>query len=173
MKVKTDIGFLLNDNEHRFIKQKEPIMLQVQEDIENKKQMHFLMEGFPVGLKQYKEEFPRFPKAFSIPVEMGEFTIFPDIITKPYIMVSEMVYEVMRMYCVELPRRNVFLADQKSNQFKLYKLFYPEETIQDVYQDFRLRQVSEGVLHCEVSLAFAESMLRRGARGITLTEGRD
>lgn len=144
-------------------------MFLVQTDQSVVNAINFLNAGIiPKKPEIYKKKFHTLPNTFMLPVRMGEFTIFPDIFTVPYPMVSEMVMEVMRLYRVEPFFRKVTLSDENSEQYKTYFLLYIDEESKTLFQDFVLRRTPEGAVNCIVSLDFAESILRRGAHGIAM-----
>lgn len=127
-------------------------------------------EIIPKSLDAYIKQFYSLPDTLTLSVEMKENTVFPDIFLKPYPMVSEMVMRVMRMYRVELYHRRVVLAVRNSKEYKRYFLLYIDEKTVPLFRDFELKRSSKESVKCIISLDFAESILKRNARGIELTE---
>lgn len=133
--------------------------------------IHILNTGMlPKNLDQLKNEFYKLPKVIILPVRLHEFTTLPDILLKPYPMVSDMVLNVMRMYRIEPFTRSIILSEENSKHFKTYFLLYPDEDTVSLFQDFVLKRTSKDTMDCIISLDFAESILNRGAQGIELRE---
>lgn len=146
-------------------------MLCIQTDRRILKEIQFLDTTIlPRTLELYQKQFYQLPDIFSLPVRMGEFTVFPDLITKPYPMVSEMIMQVMEMYRIILFYRKVLLTDDRNGQHQMYYLLCPDKKIISLFRDFALKEISGESFQCTISLAFAESILRRNAHGIELLE---
>lgn len=145
-------------------------MFQVKEDTRIMNQIHFTDTSFlPRTLELYKENFYKLPDTVAFSVQMGEFTPFPDIILSPCPLVSEMVMKVMQMYRVEFFYRRAILVERKSLESEPYYLLDLEQEAERLYRDFVLKELDDSV-QCFLSLDFAESILRRGAKGIILKE---
>ena len=125
---------------------------------------------FSFGYKSYEKEFSNLPHTFMMAVQMGEYAIFPDIFSQPYLMVSEMVMQVMKLYQMEPFYRKVILSDENSEQYKAYFLLYFDRQAVLLHRDFIYEWTPEYKINCMISLDFAESILRRGAQGIQLKE---
>ena len=67
-------------------------------------------------------ELYRIPKRIVLPVEIKEYIPYPDMITEPVLMVSELVYKVIKMYGEMVYTRDVILTDHKSCENKRYYL---------------------------------------------------
>ncbi len=146
-------------------------MFKVQTDDNVLKRFRFpAAELFSHRTDLYKKEFVKLPKTLMLTVEMGGFAIFPDIFTYPYPMVSEMVKEVMSMYRVDPFFRKVILSDVDSDQYRNYYLIYIDEREESLFSDFQFGWTKERKVCCTISLDFAESILRRNALGIKLSE---
>ena len=59
---------------------------------------------------------------------------------------------------------------RNSKEYKWYFLLYIDEITVPLFRDFELRIDSQKKIKCTISLDFAESILRRGAKGIELME---
>ncbi len=124
----------------------------------------------PKNLDNYLKQFYQLPDILTLRVQMDENTAFPDIFLKPYPMVSDMVMQVMRMYRMEIFSRRVMITVRNSKEYKWYFLLYIDEITVPLFRDFELRIDSQKKIKCTISLDFAESILRRGAKGIELME---
>ena len=122
-----------------------------------------------MDVDKWGKEFYKFPDRVVIPVEAQENTRLPDLFLKPLPMVSEMMMEVMRFYQIEPFFRRVNLTDQNKKESERYFLIYMKEPEAVLFHDFVLKRMDH-TLCCHISLDFAESILRRGAYGISLQE---
>ena len=116
-------------------------------------------------------ELYRIPKRIVLPVEIKEYIPYPDMITEPVLMVSELVYKVIKMYGEMVYTRDVILTDHKSCENKRYYLVVFENTenkqwpIQECNIFFRNLN---GIRTLFASIDLVESILRRGAVGLHL-----
>ena len=119
--------------------------------------------------------------------------MFPDVIEKPFLLVSKMFWDVSKMYEVPVRGKEMVLLDGANGFAEIYYMpVYPryhclsEETvfnndysvIQELILDkekikyvppvFEVAEVEKDYLICR--LDFIESILRRGAKGIKLAE---
>lgn len=126
----------------------------------------------PKNLDTYIKQFYSLPDSITLPVKLMENTVLPDLFLKPYPMVSEMVMQVMKMYRVEPFYRRVVITVPGSKEYKRYFLLYIDEKTASLYRDFELKRSSKETIKCTISIDFAESILRRNARGIELIEAK-
>lgn len=116
-------------------------------------------------------EFYKVPERSAFPVKIGEGIPFPDIITIPFLMVSELVYKVIKMYGDMIYTRDVILMDSVHDIYMRYYLVVFDNT-EDRGAPIPERNIFykniNGTKRLLVSLDFAESILRRGAIGIEL-----
>lgn len=146
-------------------------MFSVQADKEMVNRIDFYNTAvIPTNLDTYIKRFYALPDSVIIPIDMKEHAVFPDIFLKPYPMVSEIVMDVMRMYRVEPFFRRVILSARNRDEYKQYFLLYVDEKTIPLFRDFEIKRTSKNELTCIISLDFAESILRRGTRGIVLSE---
>ena len=126
-------------------------------------------------------------------MEENHDTLFPDVIEKPFLLVSKMFWDVSKMYEVPVRGKEMVLLDGANGFAEIYYMpVYPryhclsEETvfnndysvIQELILDkekikyvppvFEVAEVEKDYLICR--LDFIESILRRGAKGIKLAE---
>ncbi len=141
----------------------------IQTDKRLKAQIRFLgTKPVPGDLDVYCREFYRIPDLVTFVVDVGEYTVLPDIFVKPFPMVSEMVMEVMELYRIQLPFRRVVLSARNSGEYRRYFLVCPDEDTETIFRDFQLRRAGEDTIQCTASLDFVESILRRGGKGIEI-----
>lgn len=146
-------------------------MFLLQTDRAVREEIDFLNIGIiPKDADSYKQRFRTIPDNYMQPVRMKEYTIFPDVFTTPFPMVSDMVMDVMQIYRVEPFSKRMVLVDGEKNQYKTYHLLYIEKETISLYQDFVLNWKENGTVNFTISLDFAESILRRNAQGIGLKE---
>jgi len=148
-------------------------MFLVQTDKDMVNRIDFLNTAIiPTNLDTYMKRFYTLPDSMVIPIDMKENSVFPDILLRPYPMVSEMIMDVMRMYRVEPFFRKVLLSVRNSDEYKQYFLLYVDEKTISLFRDFEIKRKpdTKNGLNCIISLDFAESILRRGAQGIVLSE---
>lgn len=128
------------------------------------------LAGIPKNLDNYLKQFYQLPDILTLPIQLDENTVLPDIFLKPYPMVSDMVMQVMKMYRAEMFSRRVVLTVKNSKEYKRYFLLYIDEKTVSLFRDFELKRDSKETIKCTISLDFAESILRRDAKGIKLVE---
>lgn len=144
-------------------------LLQTDQTIINK--INILDTGIiPKNLDAYKKSFYTLPDVIVLQAHLDEYTPFPDVLLKPYPLVSEMVMHVMRMYRVHPFFRSVLLSKENTKEFKPYFLLYIDEDMRTLFRDFKIKRTSENTFNCIISLDFAESILIRDAQGIELIE---
>ncbi|MDR7810503.1 MAG: hypothetical protein RIN62_01405 [Lacrimispora sp.] len=139
-----------------------------------------------------KEHFYKLPKRNIISVTTTKDTIFPAIITSPYLLVSEVFRTVIEMFGDMVLAKDVVLVDSEKGCIKQYFMVVLEELAGEIVTEKNaggLRKTiiirSEGIPLKErnifmmeldrcrdivISLDFAESILRRKVQGICLEE---
>ena len=132
------------------------------------------------------------PEATLLSMESRTETIFPDILSTPGFLVSTMVCDVLKLYDPYFQYRRMLAIDKQARRKKLYFLpilpvcdcLLPESELNqdkskiirgvlDLEKTQRRPIVKLGGLtstHMAFRLDVVESMLRRGAKGIKLTE---
>ncbi len=138
-------------------------------------------------------ELGRLPERSLLYIEPDPETLFADILTAPFFMVSDMVWEVMGMYGLGRLSRQVILLDSVNRRAESYRMPQLQEC--RCLQEASVRNKNSGALEKIVvdgaqqealpavfrlageerdyvvgRLDFVESILRRGARGIRLEE---
>ena len=139
-----------------------------------------------------KEHFYKIPKRNIISVTTTKDTIFPAIITSPYLLVSEVFRSVIEMYGDMVLAKDVALVDSEKGYIKQYFMVVLEELAGEIVSGKNagvLKKTiilwSEGIPLKErnifmmeldrcrdivISLDFAESILRRNVQGICFEE---
>ncbi len=138
--------------------------------------------------------FPKLPEMQLFIIEPSENTIFTDIVLFPFLLVSPMVQEVIKMYQERCFFRTVILLDQLNKESRQYYLPVLDETsdiqlqriqyrdgmatpeIPDIQAEkvnpdrnlFWVRDLKKR--HIILSLDMAESLIRRGITGLGLCE---
>lgn len=119
------------------------------------------------------EELHRIPQRNDLSVKEENGCPLPDIITAPFLLVSEMVYQVLKMYGEEPYYRDVVIVNEGNQRHSHYYLLLLRSGEEDKniieYGSMFYKNVA-GKQEIIVNLDFAESILRRGAVGIWLQE---
>ena len=139
------------------------------------------------------DSFYKLPEGQLFIVEMTEKEIFTDFIMFPFLLISQRVMDVIKMYGDICYYRQVFLLDagsgnsesyylpvlDESKQIQLYdKEFEAGTCIRRLPEEEFAITVNKNIFwirdsltrHTIISMDFAESLLRRGATGIELKE---
>lgn len=138
--------------------------------------------------------FPKLPDMQLFIIEPSENTVFTDLILFPFLLVSPMVQEVIKMYRERCFFRKIILLDQINQESRLYYLPVLDETGDIQLQKIQYAngiQISETSditgerieldrnlfwvkdskkRHIILSLDMAESLIRRGIAGLGLNE---
>lgn len=139
-----------------------------------------------------KEGYDKIPKRTLLFIQPNKNTIFLDVVSSPFFLISEMVKDCVALYEPNLSYKEMILLDQKNSRTQSY--FHPmlreldclsnnavfnldhselktieldEEKIEDK-AIFRLAGVSKW--YVIVRLDLLESLLRRGAVGLSIQE---
>lgn len=138
--------------------------------------------------------FPNLPKVQQFVLEPFDNTMFTDVILFPFLLVSPMVQEVIKMYRERCFFCNVILIDQLKKESRMYYLPVLDETMdirlqkkqyingvcisenQEIWEEkleldrniFWVRD--SGKRHIVLSMDMAESLIRRGITGLSLCE---
>ena len=140
-----------------------------------------------------RKEMEKLPERTILLLEENKDTLFCDIVEKPFLLVSKMFWEISKMYEVPVRGKEMILLDGVNGFAEIYYMArYPtyeclsekavfnhdRSVIHEIVLDgkklkyvppvFTVSEVEKDYLICR--LDFVESILRRGARGIKLTE---
>lgn len=139
--------------------------------------------------------FPKLPERELFFIEPSENTLFTDIILFPFLLISPMVLDVIKMYREVCFHREIILLDQQSGLSKIYYLPVFDETrsvflVEKQYKNgislselpplgnskrihtdrniFWVRDTKKR--HIVISLDMVESLIRRNVTGLGLRE---
>ena len=119
------------------------------------------------------QDFYKTPRRCILTASIGENVPFPDIVIAPFLLLSNLMMDVVKLYGEPVYKRDVIIISEHNQQSKQYYL-----TMLETAGKGRIL-LEESNLFCMdiknqkeivVSQAFAESILRRGAVGIDLEE---
>lgn len=121
------------------------------------------------------------PRRKIIDITTNEKTFFTGVMLNPFIMFSEEVFKIIKMYEPAMNGRQIVLLDGENNFSKLYYI--------PIIEKVKVAKNSEGVIQVKkddlkylnifldddrvapiINLDIAESILKRGVRGIQLEE---
>jgi len=128
--------------------------------------------------------FPKLPKRQLFIIEPSEKTIYTDFILFPFLLLSFKVIDVIKMYREICFYRDVILLDQISGKSELYHLPVFDETDKLLVREKQDDQSGKEVKvdkhifwvrdsqkrHTIISLDLAESLFRRGVKGLGVRE---
>ena len=119
------------------------------------------------------QDFYKTPRRCILTASIGENVPFPDIVIAPFLLLSNLMMDVVKLYGEPVYKRDVIIISEHNQQSKQYYL-----TMLETAGKGRIL-LEESNLFCMdiknqkeivVSQDFAESILRRGAVGIDLEE---
>jgi hypothetical protein len=140
----------------------------------------------------YNSNFSKIPKRILLHIKPNKDTIFVDVITMPFLLVSKRIYEVLKKYEPNLPFKEIILLDKTYGKVEEY--FMPILEKKDCLSDKSEFNLDHSVLKravmdckkvedrciftfkngpsniCVIRMDLAESILRRGANGFMLDE---
>lgn len=139
------------------------------------------------------DQYPELPEQELFLLEPAEKVIFTDIILFPFLLVSPMIRDVIKMYHEICYFRQVLLLDQKHEKSEIYFLpvlsefnaiklveitygedgqaFHAQSSEKEVSINKNIFWVRDSVKrHTIISLDFAESLLRRNVIGLGIQE---
>jgi len=88
-----------------------------------------------------------------------------------YPLISERFREVLLLFDIEIFVKRVMLIDKESREMQSYYLLYTENLLNTDFNNFFrvVREENENIRFI-VNLDFAESLIRRGVKGIEFVE---
>lgn len=120
-----------------------------------------------------RQDFHKTPVRSVLSADLGENVPFPDIMLQPFLLMSDLIMDVAKMYGEPVYGRDVVVMNSHGQDSRHYHLVLPEamEDGHILWEEsnlftMRVNEKKEVV----ASLDFVESILRRGAVGITLQE---
>lgn len=119
------------------------------------------------------QDFYKTPRRCVLTASIGENVPFPDIVTAPFLLLSNLMMDVVKIYSEPIYKRDVIIINEQNLESKQYYLSMLESVGQGriLWEDSNLFYIDiENHKEIVVSQDFAESILRRGTIGIDLEE---
>ena len=131
----------------------------------------YTSEDIPRNIDALNERFYEMPREFVLEIEKTKEFIFPDLMMNVYPLISERFREVLLLFDIEIFVKRVMLIDKESREMQSYYLLYTENLLNTDFNNFFrvVREENENIGFI-VNLDFAESLIRRGVKGIEFVE---
>ena len=144
----------------------------IKENLENMRGIRiYTSENIPSNIDTLNERFYEMPREFVLEIEKTKEFIFPDLMMNVYPLISERFREVLLLFDIEIFVKRVVLIDKESREMQSYYLLYTENLLNTDFNNFfkAVREEDEKISFI-VNLDFAESLIRRGVKGIEFVE---
>ena len=144
----------------------------IKENLENIRGIRiYTLENIPSNIDALNERFYEMPREFVLEIEKTKEFIFPDLMMNVYPLISERFREVLLLFDIEIFVKRVVLIDKESREIQSYYLLYTENLLNTDFNNFFrvVREENENIGFI-VNLDFAESLIRRGVKGIEFVE---
>ena len=144
----------------------------IKENLENMRGIRiYTSENIPSNIDTLNERFYEMPREFVLEIEKTKEFIFPDLMMNVYPLISERFREVLLLFDIEIFVKRVVLIDKESREMQSYYLLYTENLLNTDFNNFFriVREENENIRFI-VNLDFAESLIRRGVKGIEFVE---
>ena len=144
----------------------------IKENLENMRGIRiYTSENIPSNIDTLNERFYEMPREFVLEIEKTKEFIFPDLMMNVYPLISERFREVLLLFDIEIFVKKVVLIDKESREMQSYYLLYTENLLNTDFNNFFrvVREENENIGFI-VNLDFAESLIRRGVKGIEFVE---
>lgn len=147
----------------------------IKENFENTRDIRiYTSDDIPRNIETLNERFYELPKELILEIEKTDAFIFPDLMMNTYPLISEKFREVLLLFDIEVFIKRVLLIDKNSRAIKSYYLLYTDNLLTaDFNKSFKAVRDKDEKIKFIVSLDFAESLIRRGVRGIEFIEVED
>lgn len=131
----------------------------------------YTSEDIPRNIDALNERFYEIPRELVLEIEKTNNFIFPDLMINVYPLISERFREVLLLFDIEIFVKRVVLIDKESREMQSYYLLYTENLLNTDFNNFFrvVREENENIGFI-VNLDFAESLIRRGVKGIKFVE---
>ncbi|WP_455035287.1 hypothetical protein [Lachnoanaerobaculum gingivalis] len=131
----------------------------------------YTSEDIPRNIDALNERFYEIPRELVLEIEKTNNFIFPDLMINVYPLISERFREVLLLFDIEIFVKRVVLIDKESREMQSYYLLYTENLLNTDFNNFFrvVREENENIGFI-VNLDFAESLIRRGVKGIEFVE---
>ena len=144
----------------------------IKENFENTRGIRiYTSKDIPSNIDALNERFYEMPREFVLEIEKTKEFIFPDLMMNVYPLISERFREVLLLFDIEIFVKRVVLIDKESREMQSYYLLYTENLLNTDFNNFFrvVREENENIGFI-VNLDFAESLIRRGVKGIEFVE---
>ena len=144
----------------------------IKENFENTRGIRiYTSENISRNIDALNERFYEMPREFVLEIEKTKEFIFPDLMMNVYPLISERFREVLLLFDIEIFVKRVVLIDKESREMQSYYLLYTENLLNTDFNNFFrvVREENENIRFI-VNLDFAESLIRRGVKGIEFVE---
>ena len=144
----------------------------IKENLENTRGIRiYTLEDIPRNIDALNERFYKIPRELVLEIEKTKNFIFPDLMMNVYPLISERFREVLLLFDIEIFVKRVVLIDKESREMQSYYLLYTENLLNTDFNNFFrvVREENENIGFI-VNLDFAESLIRRGVKGIEFVE---
>ena len=147
----------------------------IKENFENTRGIRiYTSKDIPSNIDALNERFYEMPREFVLEIEKTKEFIFPDLMMNVYPLISERFREVLLLFDIEIFVKRVVLIDKESREIQSYYLLYTENLLNTDFNNFFrvVREENENIRFI-VNLDFAESLIRRGVKGIEFAEAEE
>lgn len=147
----------------------------IKENFENTRGIRiYTSKDIPSNIDALNERFYEMPREFVLEIEKTKEFIFPDLMMNVYPLISERFREVLLLFDIEIFVKRVVLIDKESREIQSYYLLYTENLLNTDFNNFFrvVREENENIGFI-VNLDFAESLIRRGVKGIEFAEAEE
>ena len=144
----------------------------IKENLENTRGIRiYTSKDITRNIDALNERFYKIPRELVLEIEKTKNFIFPDLMMNVYPLISERFREVLLLFDIEIFVKRVVLIDKESREMQSYYLLYTENLLNTDFNNFFkvVREENENIRFI-VNLDFAESLIRRGVKGIEFVE---
>lgn len=144
----------------------------IKENFENTRGIRiYTSKDIPRNIDALNERFYEMPREFVLEIEKTKDFIFPDLMMNVYPLISERFREVLLLFDIENFTKKVILIDKDSGEMKNYYLLYTQNLLNADFNNlFKAVRGENEKISFIVNLDFAESLIRRGVKGIEFVE---
>ena len=147
----------------------------IKENFENTRGIRiYTSKDIPRNIDTLNERFYEISRELVLEIERTKNFIFPDLMMNVYPLISERFREVLLLFDIEVFTKRVILIDKESRDMKIYYLLYTKNLLNTDFNNFfkAVREENEKISFI-VNLDFAESLIRRGVKGIEFPEAEE
>ena len=144
----------------------------IKENLENIRGIRiYTSDDIPRNMDTLNERFYELSRDIVLEIETTKIFIFPDLMLDVYPLISERFKEVLVLFDIEIFTKRVMLADKAGRTITSYYLLYTKNLLKaDFNKHFKAVREDDGKIKFTISLDFAESLIRRGVKGIEFVE---